>query len=706
MFKKIVKTGLAALALAGFISTAQATGLGSGDGSWNGAYVGGHAGGGWGDADISAEFAELQQTSQDSFDLDGWLAGAHIGANVQHGAWVIGGELSLSAADIDGSKTTDCATISFDDESISFPCKKDDEWLALGMARFGYAPGAWMGYLTLGVAVVGAQTNNEIEFSEDGQTDGPFPLSAGSSTDVGFAIGGGAEFQLGNGLIAGVEYIHAEFDDIRDGSGFLVFDYSQDIDIVRARLSLMLDDCCGAVAPSKTGLAGGYAGVLPATGNPWSGVYFGGHVGGGWADTDVTFVSFDETFAETFRDSFDQDGWLAGVHLGAMVQRGHFVVGTELSLSAAEIDGSKGQNCSTIFGDDINLGCRKEDEWLLLAMSRFGYAPGNWMAYVTAGAAIVGAQTDTTLNGLDEGLFALPFTSGVNTDVGFAIGGGGEIKLGSNIIAGVEYIHAEFDDARNGDFLLVSEWEQDIDIVRARLSMMLNACCEGQATSKTGFASAGAATGWGGFYFGSNAAIGSADADVSFEDFDDGTTFTDSIDDMDGYLAGAHLGGNVQHGALVLGGELSVSAGEIDGSKGPDCFADVSDGAPVECKKEDEWLLLAMGRLGYAPGAWMAYVTAGAAVVGVQTDILSEGIPLTAGSDNDLGYAIGGGAEFQLGNGLIAGVEYIHAEFDGTQDGGEELVLDWEQEIDIVRARLSYKFGGCCQAAPAHVPLK
>lgn len=166
--KQFIKAGVAGLALAGFITTAQATG-GSGDGSWAGAYVGGHAGGGRGDADIAASafiFPGIDPTSQDSFDLEGWLAGAHIGANVQHGAWVIGGELSLSAADISGSRGPECATnmisVGGQTASFSFPCQKDDEWLALGMARFGYAPGSWMGYLTAGVAVVGSQTNNGL----------------------------------------------------------------------------------------------------------------------------------------------------------------------------------------------------------------------------------------------------------------------------------------------------------------------------------------------------------------------------------------------------------------------------------------------------------------------------------------------------------------------------------------------------------------
>jgi len=703
MIRTIAKICSTGLMLAGFIGAAQATGLGgSDDGGWAGVYVGGHAGGGRGDAgiDASTNSGLGPQESHGSFDLDGWLAGGHIGVNLQHGAWVMGGEFSLSGADISGSQR-ECAPVNLGALQNIYPCNKADEWLLLAMSRFGYAPGDWMAYLTLGVAVVGAQTSNIIETTAGGISAlGPFPVAAGASTDVGFAIGGGIEGQLGHGLILGVEYIHADFDDMRDGSIQNVFDYDQDIDVVRARLSLMLDQCCGGAAvASKTG----FASILPTTGSTWSGAYFGGHVGGGWADADVSLQGIDE---RVLTDNLDQEGWLAGVHLGANVQRGAFVFGTEVSLSAADIDASKDDNC---FGVDIfdgrsTLGCSQEDEWLLLAMSRIGYAPGNWMAYVTYGLAIVGSQTDITQNSPEAEITAFPFTAGANTDVGFAIGGGAELKL-ENVIAGIEYIHADFDDTRHGNFV-VTTWEHDMDLVRARLSLMLNECCESAAApSKMNIASA-AATGWGGLYFGGHVGYGWADATVSAQDLSstpqgfNTAVVTDSFD-LEGYLAGSQIGGNVQHGALVVGGELSISAAEIDGSKGESCFGSAIEGDTVDCKKDDGWLMLALARLGYAPGNWMAYVTAGAAVVGAQTDVIVDGAPFSAGSDTDLGYAVGGGAELQLGHGLIAGVEYIHAEFDGMTDGGLELISDWEQEMDLVRAKLSVKLGGCCEAAPA-----
>ena len=115
---------------------------------------------------------------------------------------------------------------------------------------------------------------------------------------------------------------------------------------------------------------------------------------------------------------------------------------------------------------------------------------------------------------------------------------------------------------------------------------------------------------------------------------------------MEGGLAGAHLGLNVQLGQfLVLGGEFSLSGTGIDGSK-QDCFAAASG---IGCSKEDDWLLLAMGRLGYAPGNWMVYGTAGWAVAGVTSNLLIAGLNpnfLEASEVHD-GFAYGVGIEYR-----------------------------------------------------------
>ena len=79
------------------------------------------------------------------------------------------------------------------------------------------------------------------------------------------------------------------------------------------------------------------------TGASWSGVYFGAHVGGGWGDVDINetaFLSYGGVPILSGTQSHDTSGWLAGVHLGAMKQFGSFVIGTEFSLSGADINGS------------------------------------------------------------------------------------------------------------------------------------------------------------------------------------------------------------------------------------------------------------------------------------------------------------------------------------------------------------------------------
>src|SRR5262245_28358340 len=101
---------------------------------------------------------------------------------------------------------------------------------------------------------------------------------------------------------------------------------------------------CGAAQADGTRGAG--AGYAPA-GYNWSGVYFGSHVGGGWGDVDAReslSISFGGTPLLSGTSSHNTSGWLAGVQLGAMKQFGSLVIGTEFSLSGADISGSGG-NC-------------------------------------------------------------------------------------------------------------------------------------------------------------------------------------------------------------------------------------------------------------------------------------------------------------------------------------------------------------------------
>src|SRR5262245_22413247 len=82
----------------------------------------------------------------------------------------------------------------------------------------------------------------------------------------------------------------------------------------------------------------------------WTGVYFGSHIGYGWDDVDLTenlslTIGGLQPTGFPLHSSHSADGWLGGVHLGAMKQMmGPWVAGVELSLDGADINGT-GSNC-------------------------------------------------------------------------------------------------------------------------------------------------------------------------------------------------------------------------------------------------------------------------------------------------------------------------------------------------------------------------
>jgi outer membrane immunogenic protein len=177
--------------------------------------------------------------------------------------------------------------------------------------------------------------------------------------------------------------------------------------------------------------------------------------------------------------------------------------------------------------------------------------------------------------------------------------------------------------------------------------------------------------------------------------------------DVEGMIGGIHLGMNRQYGNLVVGAELRLSGSDISGSNG-DCLGLTTFAAgiaSVECATSVNWMGSAMAKLGYAWDRFLVYGNVGWAVAGVDhhlTAALNPAIaPLAVASavnETADGIAFGGGIEFAATPNIILGIEYTHTELEargsGLLLGGALTTGNRNIDLDEVKARLSFKFGG------------
>lgn len=147
--------------------------------------------------------------------------------------------------------------------------------------------------------------------------------------------------------------------------------------------------------------------------------------------------------------------------------------------------------------------------------------------------------------------------------------------------------------------------------------------------------------------------------------------------DTSGGLVGGTLGYNWQAGALVFGVEGDLDWSNIRGNAG--C------GAGTNCEVRNNWLGTARGRLGYAMGSMMPYVTGGLAFGNVKTTVAGLG----STSDTKTGWTLGGGIETHISGPWTAKLEYLYVDLGDTSS---VVGSDASFKTNIVRAGLNYKF--------------
>lgn len=206
---------------------------------------------------------------------------------------------------------------------------------------------------------------------------------------------------------------------------------------------------------------------------------------------------------------------------------------------------------------------------------------------------------------------------------------------------------------------------------------------------------------WSGFYIGANAGYGSSRSCLDFVTFD-GQPFAepDGCHNATGGTAGGQFGYRWQMGTWVFGAEAQGNWADLNGSTASQVFADTT----VHSRLKSFGLFT--GQVGYAWNNLLFYAKGGAAVVNndysYRFTFLNQNFLLNSATNTRWGGTIGVGVEYGFAPGWSLGLEYNHlflgrdtiAFAAGPAPVGVPSTNSVGQDVDLVTARINYRFGG------------
>jgi outer membrane immunogenic protein len=182
---------------------------------------------------------------------------------------------------------------------------------------------------------------------------------------------------------------------------------------------------------------------------------------------------------------------------------------------------------------------------------------------------------------------------------------------------------------------------------------------------------------WTGFYAGINGGYGFGHSEWS-------NAFGTSGFNVDGGVVGGTLGYNYQMGQVVFGLEGDIDWSGLQGQTNTGvCAGGI-------CETTNNWLSTARGRIGYAFGRIMPYVTAGAAFGDVELNVPGIG----SETDTRVGWTAGGGVEFALTGPWTAKIEYLYVDLGKAtcNTGICAVSTDADFNSNLVRGGFNYRF--------------
>jgi outer membrane immunogenic protein len=207
---------LAGVAAVSFISSVQAAdliieepapvvGIVDVGGNWDGVFVGAFAGYGWGTVTDEDGYFNVIDTE---YDLTGWQVGVAAGANFTVSEAIVAGIVAdIAWSDIGGSDAVDLVDY-------------DVNWLGSIRGRLGFDGGAFLPYLTAGVAFAGATaTDTDLDISDD-------------QTHIGWTVGAGVEFAVADNVSIDLLYRYSDY-----GSKTYALDVDTDLGLTAHTIS-------------------------------------------------------------------------------------------------------------------------------------------------------------------------------------------------------------------------------------------------------------------------------------------------------------------------------------------------------------------------------------------------------------------------------------------------------------------------------------
>src|SRR5262249_29169246 len=200
---------------------------------------------------------------------------------------------------------------------------------------------------------------------------------------------------------------------------------------------------------------------------------------------------------------------------------------------------------------------------------------------------------------------------------------------------------------------------------------------------------------WSGFYIGAEGGWQGSRIGLSRDDSVGSLTYAPHHNSG---AVGGFAGVQSQFGQIVLGMEGGYLAGFGQASLGdtPSLSIFIPGGTgTAQAKMRNIWSI--GGRIGWAEGNWMPYVTGGLCNCSFQFDAQDVGFNETERARaNTVGGYIGGGIDWAVTTNWIVGVEYRHYAFGSKTVTGVATFFTepvrFAPSTDTVMGRLSYKF--------------